>query len=149
MRALVPILAALALVACAPPEAAKTEPPPAATPAPAAAPAASAEFTAASGNIGCTFTPAGGTAIYQTPDGRAELFCDRVEPSYVRIGMSEQGPAHIIATDERGCCSGEPIAAGARWSQGPFSCEITEAGVACTSSDIHGFTLSRTQAETR
>ena len=37
------------------------------------------EFNMPSGNIGC-FVPAGGTDVYKTSDGGAELSCDRVEP---------------------------------------------------------------------
>jgi hypothetical protein len=142
------ILFALTLSACSPPEPASTTPP-AETPAVAPAPDERAEFTAAGGNVGCTYTPAGGTAVYTTHDGRAELFCDRVEPTYVRLSMSEQGAAREVPTDERGCCGGEPLAPGALWSAGPFSCEASETGVACSKTDGHGFTLSRTQAEVR
>lgn len=104
---------------------------------------------APSGNIACIYTPAGGTAVYETADGRAELQCDRNEPQYLRVVMSELGPAQIVATDERGCCSGETVAYGERWAEGPFSCEVTEAGIACTSAAGHGFTLSRTRADVR
>jgi hypothetical protein len=135
----------LALAACSPPEAAKTAPD-AETPAPATASADErAEFSAAGGNVGCTYTPAGGTPVYTTPDGRAELFCDRIEPTYVRLSMSEQGAARVVATQERGCCGGEMLAAGARWSRGPFSCEVSEVGVVCTNSDGHGFSISSAQ----
>lgn len=104
-------------------------------------------FSAPSGNIGCAYTPAGGTAIYDTPDGRAELQCDRIEPTYIRVVMSEAGAAHIVETEERGCCSGDAIPYGDSWSEGPFSCEITEAGVACRNSVGNGFTLSRSRAD--
>ena len=43
------------------------------------------EFNMPSGNIGCFYTPEGGTDVYKTSDGGAELSCDRVEPSYVRV----------------------------------------------------------------
>lgn len=142
MRSLAAVLS-LALLACSPPEPATT----AASPSPA--PGGRAEFTAAGGNVGCTYTPAGGTAIYTTHDGRAELFCDRVEPAYVRLSMSEEGAAREVPTDERGCCSGAMLAPGARWSEGPFSCEVSENGVACSKADGHGFTLTRAQAEVR
>ena len=42
------------------------------------------EFNTPSGNIGCIYTPAGGTPVYETTDGDAELQCDRIEPNYVR-----------------------------------------------------------------
>jgi hypothetical protein len=146
MRILTSSLFSLALVACSPPEPAKTTP----TETQATAPAAAderAEFSAAGGNVGCTYTPAGGTAVYTTPDGRAELFCDRIEPTYVRLSMSDDGAARVVATEERGCCSGEMLAAGSRWRRGPFSCEVNESGAACTNGDGHGFSISNTQAE--
>ncbi|MGH6950200.1 MAG: hypothetical protein ACREH4_04975 [Vitreimonas sp.] len=147
MRTLSVILFAIALAACSPPEPPKTAPPP---PEHAVAPStARAEFSAAGGNVGCTYTPRGGTAVYSTHDGRAELFCDRVEPTYVRLSMSEEGAAREVPTDERGCCSGAMLEPGARWSPGPFSCEASEAGVVCGKADGHGFTLTRTQAEVR
>ena len=151
------ILIALTFVcmACSPP-AAEPAPTPqaevaAVTPAAASpAPGQSRSFMAPSGNIGCVFTPAGGTEIYETPDGRAELVCDRVEPTYVRIILSEQSAARVIEdSGEQGCCSGETIAYGSRWAEGPFTCDITEAGVACANTIGNGFTLSRTRVEAR
>ena len=54
------------------------------------------EFNMPSGNIGCFYVPAGGTDVYKTSDGGAELSCDRVEPSYVRVmlGSFGQGRTH-------------------------------------------------------
>lgn len=107
----------------------------------------SIEFMAPSGNIGCVYTPAGGTAVYQTADGRAELKCDRSEPEYVRVVLQETGAARIEPTDERGCCSGETIQYGQSWSEGAFTCNVSEAGLTCTNRERHGFTLSRSRAE--
>lgn len=143
MRTLTAILFTVMLSTCSPPEPANAP-----TPQPPA-PGGRYEFSAAAGNVGCTYTPAGGTAVYTTHDGRAELFCDRVAPTYVRLSMSEEGAAREVPTDERGCCSGAMLAPGARWSEGPFSCEASETGVACRNADGHGFTLARTQAQVR
>lgn len=140
-------LFAAALAACSPPQSAAPTPAPEVQTETAAAPGASIEFMAPSGNIGCVYTPAGGTAVYQTADGRAELKCDRSEPEYVRVVMSETGPARIEPTDERGCCSGETIQYGQSWSEGAFTCNVSEAGLACTNRERHGFNLSRTRAE--
>ena len=149
MRVLTAILFALAISACSPPEPAQAPPPPETPAAASPAPGGTSEFAAAAGNVGCTYTPAGGTAVYTTHDGRAELFCDRVEPTYVRLSMSEEGAAREVPTDERGCCSGVMLNPGERWRQGPFSCAVGEAGVVCSKADGHGFTLTRTQAEVR
>lgn len=137
-------LLSLALAACSPPA-------PAPAPDAVEQPASGAQvmFMAPSGNIACIYTPAGGTDVYQTADGGAELSCDRNEPDYVRIVLTETGPAQIVPTDERSCCSGEVIPYGDRWMDGPFICDVTEAGVRCASTEGHGFTLSRTQADVR
>jgi hypothetical protein len=143
------LLCAAALAACSPPQSASTaaEPAPQVEASSSAAPGVSVEFMAPSGNIACVYTPAGGTAVYETADGRAELKCDRSEPEYVRVVMSETGPARLEPTDERGCCSGETIQYGQNWSEGPFSCDVAETGVTCSNREQHGFTLSRSRAD--
>lgn len=138
-------LLSLALAACSPPAAEAPAPDVVEQP----AYGSQVMFMAPSGNIACVYTPAGGTEVYQTADGGAELSCDRNEPDYVRIVLSEAGPAQIVPTDERSCCSGEVIPYGDRWMDGPFICDVTEAGVRCASTEDHGFTLSRTQADVR
>ncbi len=63
-------------------------------------------FAMPSGNIGCHYIPAGGTDVYEPADGRAELQCDRVEPSYVAVILGEKGKAkRIDDPGEQGCCS--------------------------------------------
>jgi hypothetical protein len=144
------LLFAAALAACSPPQPAATTPetaPEVQAAETSLAQGVSIEFMAPSGNIGCVYTPAGGTAVYQTADGRAELKCDRSEPEYVRVVMSEIGAARIEPTDERGCCSGETIQYGQSWSEGAFTCNISEAGLTCTNRERHGFTLSRSRAD--
>lgn len=139
------VIAALALAACGQPPApqaptisADVAPPPVGQP---------VEFQLPSGNIGCVYVPAGGTAVYQTPDGRAELACDRVAPSYVRLVMSETGPATLLENlGEAPCCSGETLAYGATWTQSPFTCQSAEASLSCANGDGHRFTLSRERA---
>jgi hypothetical protein len=145
--ALIIVLASLAL-ACspeaAPPSAMTTAEPPAG---PAAA-SAHAEFMAPSGNIACVYTPAGGTEIYETPDGAAELKCDRAEPDYVRITLSEHGAASVMSeVGDAGCCSGEMLAYGEHWSAGPFQCDLAESGLTCSNAEGRGFTLSRDRAQ--
>lgn len=138
---------AAALVACSPPQSAAPSEPQAEAAGASATPGVSVEFMAPSGNIACIYTPAGGTDVYQTADGRAELKCDRSEPEYVRVVMSETGPARVEPTDERGCCDGETIQYGQNWSEGPFSCDVAETGVTCSNREQHGFTLSRSRAD--
>lgn len=103
-----------------------------------------------SANIGCAYIPAGGTAVYRSPDDRAELQCDRVAPAYVRVVLSETGPGVVQENlGEAPCCSGEIVAYGQSWSRGPFTCQSAETGLNCTNADGHGFNLSRESAEVR
>ncbi len=140
-------IAALALAACGRPPAPQASAPDVAG---AATPATGqlVEFQLPSGNIGCVYVPPGGTAVYQTPDGRAELACDRVAPTYVRLVMSETGPATLLDNlGEAPCCSGETLAYGATWTRAPFACQSGESGLTCTNGDGHRLTLSRDRAE--
>ena len=50
-------------------------------------------FVLPSQNIGCTFTPKGGTGVYQPFDGGPELSCDRVAPQYVRVVLTPKNSA--------------------------------------------------------
>lgn len=52
-------------------------------------------FMMPSGNIGCVYTPAGGTAVYQPQDGGPELACDIVAPRYVRATLGRSGAATL------------------------------------------------------
>jgi hypothetical protein len=143
-------LAVMLTVACAPEAPAPAEPVAevsAAPATPASAPGELVMFMAPSGNIGCTYVPAGGTDVYQPSEPGAELQCDRMEPTFTRILLPENGAARAVETEERGCCTGLVIAYGQRWVEGPFACDVSEAGVACTSSAGHGFTLSRARAD--
>lgn len=139
-------LAALAIAACSPPEVAQTEHPSMETA--AQPPGQLEEFMLPSGNIGCAYIPAGGTAVYRSPDGRAELQCDRVAPAYVRIVLSETG-AGVVQENlgEAPCCSGEVVAHGQTWSRGPFTCESAETGLTCTNASGNRLVLSRDQVE--
>jgi len=50
-------------------------------------------FDMPSGNVGCIYTPRGGTSFYVPEDGGPELSCDRVEPSYVRVTLGPDSKA--------------------------------------------------------
>ena len=144
MRVLIFLLAALA--ACSP--AAEKQAPPAEVQ--STAPGVAVAFMAPSGNVGCIYIPAGGTAVYQTSDGGAELSCDRVAPSYVRITLPERGVAQLIENvGDPSCCSGQALADGDAWEDGPFECQISEEEIVCRSRDGHGFILNREQADVR
>ncbi|MER9892713.1 hypothetical protein NKJ40_11460 [Mesorhizobium sp. M0119] len=80
------------------------------------------EFNTPSGNIGCIYTPKGGTSTYEPQDGGPELSCSRVEPSYVTIILGPKGPATLIKNPgEQGCCGDvAKLAYGNSWSKGRF-----------------------------
>lgn len=103
------------------------------------------EFVLPSGNIGCIYTPAGGTETYQPVGGGPELSCDRVEPRYVRATLTGSGPAVLISTvGDQSCCSAGPVLDyGQTWRAGPFSCLSTRTGLSCERNDGHSLFLSR------
>lgn len=106
-----------------------------------------ADFEAPSGNVGCNYIPEGGNGVYHSPDGGAELICDRIAPLYLRFSLSAHGIStiqdHVLDT---GCCGGPVLPYGAHWQGGPFACDMRETGLTCNNTDGHGFTLSRSTA---
>ncbi len=101
-------------------------------------------FVMPSQNIGCTYTPAGGTAIYKPLDGGPELSCDRVEPRYVRAVLTPMTVRMLDNVGDQGCCTVENILAyGSRWSAGPFTCTSETSGLTCRRPDGRGFAISR------
>ena len=102
------------------------------------------EFTMPSNNVGCFYVPAGGTDVNKTSDGDAELTCDRVEPSYIRVQLGLSGEAERITNvGDASCCGSENIFEyGEVWSEGPFSCISATTGIACTRG-THGFSMNR------
>jgi len=101
-------------------------------------------FQLPSGNIGCTYVPDGGTPVYTPEDGRAELQCDRVEPSYMRVVMGSSGAAKKYANvGDASCCGfSNVLDYGETWKMGPFSCTSATTGVTCTRGS-HGLKMSR------
>lgn len=103
------------------------------------------EFNTPSGNIGCIYTPKGGTSTYQPQDGGPELSCSRVEPRYVTVILGPKGPATLIKNPgEQGCCGDMPkLGYGNSWSKGSFTCLSSKKGLTCTSTSGHGFFVSK------
>jgi hypothetical protein len=100
-------------------------------------------FVTPSRNIGCTYTPAGGTPVYKPFDGGPELSCDRVKPKYVRLVLTPKMVHRFDDVGDQDCCGVENVFAyGARWSQGPFSCDSAESGLTCKLPDGRGFSMS-------
>ena len=106
------------------------------------------EFNTPSNNIGCIYTPKGGTGTYEPRDGGPELSCSRVEPSYITIILGPKGPATLIKNPgEQPCCSDVTrLAYGNSWSAGPFSCQSSMKGLTCAASNGHGFFISKAKA---
>lgn len=103
------------------------------------------EFNTPSGNIGCLYTPKGGTSIYEPQDGGPELSCSRVEPSYITVILGPKGQATLIKNPgEQGCCGdAAKLAYGRSWSRGPFTCKSSTVGLSCTGANGHGFFVSK------
>jgi hypothetical protein len=109
-------------------------------------PSGQVEFVMPSGNIGCIYTPEGGTPVYKPADGGPELSCDRIEPDYLRFVLGRGGPA-VVHTDvqDASCCSAiNPLAYGESWATGGFSCDSTPSGLTCTRG-TNGFFISRSR----
>lgn len=108
-------------------------------------------FVMPSGNIGCVYTPEGGTWVYQTWDGMAEIQCDRVKPNYVRAVLGGQGEGFLL--DEVGdasCCGpAQKFNYEHYVVLGPFQCLSTTKGLTCAREDGHGFFLSRALIEAK
>lgn len=108
------------------------------------------EFVLPSKNIGCTYTPAGGTSVYTPRDNLAELSCSRIEPTYVTVILGTKGAATKIENPgEQGCCSDvQVLAYGKTFSAGSFDCVAKTSGLTCKSRTGHGFTMSRKKVTT-
>ena len=105
-------------------------------------------FVMPSGNIGCIYTPKGGTDVYEPVDGGPEISCDRIEPTYVNITLGPKGPA-VLTEDpgEQACCGGDNVFAyGNTATLDNFICSSSSAGLVCETRDKkHGLCLSRTR----
>jgi len=106
------------------------------------------EFVMPSGNIGCIYTPEGGTDTYEPAGGGPELACDRVEPSYVRVILGPKGKAkRYNDVGDASCCGSDNVFDyGEIREMGPFSCSSETTGLTCMRGS-HGFSMSRKAIE--
>lgn len=106
-------------------------------------------FTMPSGNIGCIYTPEGGTDVYEPAGGGPELSCDRVEPAYVRVSMGPAGKAkRYNNVGDASCCGGDQVFGyGEVWRYDGFRCVSDDAGLSCKRGG-HGFSMSRKSIKT-
>ncbi len=107
------------------------------------------EFTMPSGNVGCIYTPEGGTDVYQPLSGGPELSCDRIEPQYVRVklGPVNKTKRYNTVGDASCCGSGSVFEYGSVWKHNGFRCVSSESGLSCKRFG-HGFSLSRKAIKT-
>ena len=103
------------------------------------------EFQTPSGNIGCIYTPEGGTDVYEPLDGGPELICDRIDPDYVRIVLGPDFDAEAIFDPaEQPCCSGKALDYDNEIKLDGFICHSETTGLVCqTTSGEHGFLMSK------
>ncbi len=108
------------------------------------------EFNMPSGNIGCLYTPEGGTDVYEPAGGGPELICERVEPRYVTVILSfEDEPEVIEDPGEQSCCgAGNIFKYGNRLELDGFACVSRRTGLACENDDGHGFIMARVGIDT-
>ncbi|SIQ38462.1 hypothetical protein SAMN05880582_1011675 [Rhizobium sp. RU20A] len=105
-------------------------------------------FQTPTGNIGCVYTPAGGSRVYMPADGGPELSCDIVQPRYIRATLSARGPGVLSRNvSDQGCCGGFVLQYGETWTAGPFRCTSERTGLSCERHDGHGMFLSRRRIE--
>lgn len=111
-------------------------------------PSGQVEFVLPSGNIGCVWTPAGGTPVYKTEDGEAEIICDRVEPVYMRFRLQGQGSGQMTTdAGDVSCCSApNTLQYGDFWRMGEIVCEASQSGLTCLRG-ASGFFVSRRKVD--
>jgi hypothetical protein len=101
-------------------------------------------FAMPSQNIGCTYTPKGGTPVYQPFDGGPELSCDRIAPQYVRLVLTPKNIRRFDNVGDRDCCTADNVLPHGKSSVlGPFTCDSSSAGLTCKREDGRGFFMSR------
>jgi hypothetical protein len=108
------------------------------------------EFTMPSGNIGCLYTPVGGTDVYEPAGGGPELICERVEPSYVTVILGAEGEAEVVEDPgEQSCCGAENMFEyGNTITLEGFICTSATTGLSCESDTGYGFSMARAGIET-
>ena len=107
------------------------------------------EFVTPSGNVGCIYTPEGGTDTYEPLDGGPELSCDRIEPTYVNVLLGPNEAAEVWEDPgEQSCCGASNVFQYDReLILDGFICQSETTGLVCqTTSGEHGFLLSKAHA---
>ena len=105
-------------------------------------------FVMPSNNIGCIYTPMGGTSTYYPTGGGPEISCDRIAPSYVNVVLGPKGPAKLTENPgEQSCCGGDNVFAyGNTVHFDGFMCTSSSAGLTCETPDKrHGFCVAKSR----
>ena len=107
-------------------------------------------FNMPSGNVGCTFIPAGGTAVYYTATGQEELICARIEPQYLVVILEYHlgGQRPILSGEVPELPQGPGLDYGRFWQMGAFTCLAARSGLTCTNSSGAGLRMSRAEVVT-
>lgn len=113
-----------------------------------AEPSGQISFVMPSGNVGCLYTPRGGTDTYTPADGGPELSCDRIAPSYVNMTLGPRGPAVLTQNPgEQSCCGADNVFAYGNTARfDGFVCTSSTAGLTCETTDKrHGFCVAKSR----
>ena len=115
-----------------------------------AAPDGTIAFNMPSGNVGCTFIPVGGTAVYYTATGQEELICARIEPEFLVVILEYHLGGHQpIRSGEAPELPDAPVLEyGQFWQAGAFTCLAARSGLTCTNSSGAGLRMSRAEVVT-
>ena len=114
------------------------------------APDGTISFNLPSGNIGCTFIPAGGTPVYRTANGREELQCSRVAPRYLVVVMEDHLGGHqpLESGEVPGLPAAPVLPYGRFWQAGACTCLAARAGLVCTNGSGAGLRMARAEVVT-
>ena len=116
----------------------------------AVAPATASTFRTPSGNIGCLYTPASGSASVSLRCDLASVAHAPKRPSSCRLSYGRAFVLHGTGRARRACVGDTVLDPGARVIPygskrrfGPFTCRSRQSGLTCTSRYGHGFTLAK------
>jgi hypothetical protein len=103
------------------------------------------DFIMPSGNVGCRFIPAGGTAVYHTATGQEELHCIRLEPTTTVVILQPVNGGHqpIASTEVPELPMASVLPYGAFWQAGAFVCVAARSGLVCVNGTGAGLRMSR------
>ena len=95
-------------------------------------------------NIGCTYTPKGGTGVYKPFDGGPELSCDQSKPRYTRVVLTPKTVRHFKKVgDQDGVPEDNTFKPGTRWMLAPFTCDATAAALNCQVAGGRSFSIDK------